>query len=111
MQLRSDGRVVAGDSKIIDALNDPIGNADKVLIPWIVRQIVISASDTDRQVHALGSIGRIGTFRSIFLLSILDEKVRNAIIGGNLKETREKWRYQLKKSIGCRGWFSLRARK
>src|SRR5260221_11781256 len=95
MQLRSDGRVVARDSKIIDALNDPIGNADKVLIPWIVRQVVISASDTDRQVHALGSIGRIGSFRSIFLLSILDEKVRNAIILVNLKGNRKDGRDHL----------------
>ena len=90
MQLRSDGRVIARDSKIIDALNDPVGNADKVLILWIIRQIAISAFDTNRQVHASGSIGRIGTIRSIFLLSILDEKVRNAIIGTNLKEIESK---------------------
>ena len=60
MQPRSGCHSVARDSKIIDALKNPIGNADKVLVLWVLCDVIASAPDVwlGRFSMIFGSIGR-----------------------------------------------------
>jgi hypothetical protein len=50
MQALPDCCPVARNSKKIDALNNPIGNANEVLVLWIVREVVIGTPGIDGQV-------------------------------------------------------------